>query len=165
MNAYDRFVDHLLKLRTDRGALAALRRGLGKRKGAVEMYPYVVPYLPEESGREWLYFTVASLFALHPLDDSEKHNLGEAIAGLPRNDSLEKRFLWLLSSETEELPSRLKTIFHYLKSREIPVCYSRLIKDLAYWSHPDRFVQLRWARSFYDVLPPTAPTDKNPDKE
>lgn len=166
MNAEHKYalVDRLLKLRDDRGALAALRRGLGKREGSIEMYPYVVPFLPERRGKEWLYFTVASLFALHPRHDGHDRNLGSAIARLPRTDSLEKRFLWLLSSETEELPMRLKAIFSYLKSKEIPVNYHRLMGDLYGWDHPKRFVQLAWARSFY-AAPDTAKSDENHDKE
>src|SRR5690242_10106207 len=53
------------------GALAALRRGLGKSPGTVaEMYPYVVQYLPQQASRrvEDAYFLIASLFAWHQVD-------------------------------------------------------------------------------------------------
>ena len=166
MNAHYQhpFVDRLLKLREDRGALAALRRGLGKRQGSIEMYPYVVPFLPDYRGKDWIFFTVASLFALHPSHNAIEENLGSAIARLPQTDSLERRFLWLLSSETEELPMRLKAIFSHLKSKEIPVNYHRLISDLDRWDHPQRYVQLAWARSFY-AAPNTAKSHDNHEKE
>ena len=48
------FITYLEELRDreDRGALAALRRGLGQPPGsAVEMYRYVVPWLPARTTR------------------------------------------------------------------------------------------------------------------
>jgi CRISPR type I-E-associated protein CasB/Cse2 len=63
------FITYLESLREDRGALAALRRGLGQPPGtAREMYPYVVRWLPAEASaqREAAYFLVAALFAYHP---------------------------------------------------------------------------------------------------
>ena len=69
-----KFIGHLEKLvkEQDRGALAALRRGLGKPPGtAREMDRHVLPYLPPESGlpasprekREDAYYLVGALFA------------------------------------------------------------------------------------------------------
>src|ERR1035437_1147702 len=64
------FAGYLARLaeRDDRGALAALRRGLGKEPGeAPEMFPYVVPWLPRQASiwAEQAYYLVASLFGLH----------------------------------------------------------------------------------------------------
>ncbi len=55
--------------REDRGALAALRRGLGKQPGAApEMFPYLAPWTQHEHGwGEECMYLVASLFALHPV--------------------------------------------------------------------------------------------------
>src|SRR5450759_404004 len=63
-------VGYLERLRDkdDRGALAALRRALGKPPGeAPEAYPYVVPFLPREvsAWQEQVYYLVAALFAVH----------------------------------------------------------------------------------------------------
>ncbi len=58
-----------LAARDDRGALAALRRGLGKPPGAAaEMHPYVAPFLPDEAWtwRNQSLYVVAALFGLHP---------------------------------------------------------------------------------------------------
>ena len=48
-NQSNPYITYLLSLKENRGALAALRRGLGRPPGtAPEMYPYVVPWLPED---------------------------------------------------------------------------------------------------------------------
>src|SRR5260370_8247558 len=70
-NADHRFIEHLqaLRERGHRGALASLRRALGKEPGAApEAYPIVMPYVPEHTSErvERIYFLVGSLFALHP---------------------------------------------------------------------------------------------------
>ena len=63
------FVEFLEGLRDDRGALAALRRGLGQPpRTEAGMYRYVVPWLPEDTKpwREAAYYQIAALFACHP---------------------------------------------------------------------------------------------------
>jgi len=66
------FIAYLTNLtkRDERAALAALRRGLGRRPGEVPaMFPYVAPFI-HESDSEWredAYYLVAALFALHQL--------------------------------------------------------------------------------------------------
>src|SRR5438046_2935679 len=79
--AVDAFVNHLYALaraddpegEPDLGALARLRRGLGKPPGAAaEMMPEVVPYLREQSLRDEYaaerraFFLVGALFGFHP---------------------------------------------------------------------------------------------------
>jgi CRISPR system Cascade subunit CasB len=146
------FVTHLEGLREDRGAMAALRRGLGKALGDPAMYRYVVPFLDRYRSRDWIYFTVAALYGYHhdpTINDGT--NLGASMGALDRNDSLLRRFSWLLDSRTDELPSRLKSIVSLLKSKNVPIDYHRLFRDLMAWDHPDRYVQLNWARSFYQT--------------
>src|ERR1035437_10318404 len=63
-----RFIGHLEKQvrEQDRGALAALRRGLGKPLGtAREMDRHVLPYLPPSTreNQENAYYLVGALFA------------------------------------------------------------------------------------------------------
>jgi len=76
--------------REDRAALAALRRGLGKRPGEVAgPLPYVVPWLTsgDSPWAEECYFLVGALFALHqgswePAEDSHAPtNLGASLLG------------------------------------------------------------------------------------
>jgi len=144
-------VSYLMKHREDRGMMASLRRGLGKTKGHVAMYPFVVPYLPDNAQEAWRYFTVAALFGYHHDPLEEEVSLGGAMARLERNDTLQKRFIWLLDATVDELPSRLKSVVSLLKSKKIGLDYNWLLSDLGYLDHPDGFVQLRWARDFYGL--------------
>lgn len=153
------FVAHLKDLadREDRGALAALRRGLGKPPGtAPEMFRHVIPWTSHlTSAEEDRFFLVASLFALHPVTCT-KGNMGEAFrririaaGGGDVADSLEKRFVALLNAHREDLPNHLRHAVALAQSHSIPVNWAQLIRDLDYWDHPDRLVQRDWARQYW----------------
>mgnify|MGYP001178292856 CR=1 FL=1 len=158
----------------DRGALAALRRGLGKRPGeAAEMFPYVVPYLPEDRWAQDWFFVVASLFAVHPLSwqaegNTRDTNFGASFRrlreakGQEEGDSLENRFVALLDSRGEDLPHHLRRAIGLMKGEEIPVNWYRLLIDLTYWDHPDRFVQRQWAEQFWRRQPAEQSSDQLP---
>src|SRR5262245_18694298 len=103
-----RFIASLEKLHADedRGALAALRRGLGKEPGtAAEMYPVVVPRLPPglTPHQEENYYLIAALFGLHP-EPRGNGSLGAAFARLRHerdSESIDKRFVALLNCHTD----------------------------------------------------------------
>lgn len=157
-NLYQRFITYLQSLveKQERGALAALRRGLGQPVGqAPEMYPYIIPFLPESlhPEQEAVFYLIASLFAYHPLTTDEG-NLGRHLAAI-RNDrnqeALDRRFTALLAAHPDDLPAYLRQTISYLKSRDVPVNWERLLRDLSYWSHPEYGPQVRknWANAFW----------------
>jgi CRISPR system Cascade subunit CasB len=149
------FIASLEKLRDekDRASLAKLRRGLGKKMGTPEMYPYVVPYLPNFPKEQAHYFLVASLFAIHPVESPKGISMGKVFKRIweenDRSDSLEKRFTNLLAADAEDIGGPLRHIVSLSKSRNVPIDYHRLLYDLKNWEHHDRFVQLNWARDFW----------------
>ncbi len=148
------FISRLEKLRDDRNlaALAKLRRGLGKRMGSPEMYPYVVPFLPEQERERQHYFLVASLFAMHPDASPRGRSMGavfRAIRGESESESVEKRFVHLLSADAEDMGNDLRQGVSLARSKGVAIDYHRLLYDLRYWEHRDRFVQLQWARDFW----------------
>ncbi len=149
------FVTYLEGLRDNRGALAALRRGLAGAPGTVpETYRYVVPWLPEDISRrrEEAYFLVASLFAYHSLEGGSG-NMGDHYArarAMAQDDTaIERRFTNLLATHPEDLGFCLRQAISFLRSKEIPVNWQQLLKDFVNWGHPERFVQRNWARSFW----------------
>jgi CRISPR system Cascade subunit CasB len=152
----NRFVGFLESLRDneDRGALAALRRGLGKPPGTVPaMHPLVVPRLPPGANRreEDLYYLVASLFAYHDQPRAQG-NLGVSfrrVKDAAERDSTERRFVALLNCHRDDLPGHLRQVVGLAKSKDVPVDYRQLLTDLRYWDHPDRFVQRNWADGFW----------------
>jgi CRISPR system Cascade subunit CasB len=168
-------IDSLEKLvrKQDRGALAALRRGLGTSPGtAMEMHRYVVPFLPR--GRPWdeeVYYLVAALFAYwhqgeSPVVAHPPDNLGASLARLRTSDtgpSLDLRFTGLLKSHRDDLRAHLRQAVGLLKAKNVPINWRNLCRDLRYWDHEDGWVQRNWAKSFWggETKTPTEPTDNH----
>ncbi len=150
------FIDHLLSLasKQDRGALAALRRGLGRPPGAAaEMFRLVEPFLPQKrsTNQENAYYLVAALFALHPVA-TQSGNLGAhmAQARTPAGEeALERRFTVLLAAHPDDLPDYLRQAVSFLKSKDVPVNWNQLFWDLHQWDAEDRRVQKKWASAFW----------------
>lgn len=153
------FVEYLEQLRDreDRGALAALRRGLGKSPGsATETHRYVVPWLPAGAGRreEEAHYMVASLFAAHP-GPGGRGNMGDTLALVAKGGraaSTERHFVALLKSHPEELAERLRHVVALARSHDVPVCWHQLFRDIRDWQHPNQYVQRAWARGFWSAV-------------
>lgn len=150
------FIGYLEQLaeREDRGALAALRRGLGRPPGTVaEMFSYVVPHLPSKLGRdrENDYYLIAALFAYHPAPGG-RGNMGDHMAQAyseANEDALDRRVTALLAAHVDDLPYQLRQAVSFLKSKDIPVDWDQLLRDLQGWDHPDRYVQRSWANAYW----------------
>lgn len=140
----------------DRAILAHFRRGLGKEAWeATEMFPHIAGWTANLSRRdENAYFLVASMIGLYPKlssnTDNGFNNLGRSMSFL-RDDSgsIEKRFVALLNSDEEDLPKHLRQIVSLLKSKDAPVNWYQLLKDIKYWSSDSRSVQRNWAKGFW----------------
>lgn len=155
MNETHPFVEYLEGLREDRGALAALRRGLGQAPGTVaDMYRYVVPWLPSEASRsqEAAYYLLAALFGYHSAQGGTG-NMGNHFARTCEsgadNTAIERRFTALLAAHPDDLPSYLRQAVSFLRSEEVPVNWHQLFYDVLAWPHPDRYVQKKWANAFW----------------
>ena len=157
-----RFIEFLetLEERRGRGALAALRRGLGAIPGSVpEMHPYIAQWVSGESTswREDVHYLVAALFAYYPQswhrgDEDGPTNLGASFARIAKgeaHDSVERRFMVLLAVHREDLYLHLRHAISLLKARGQPVDWAQLLDDLKFWGLEDRRVQRRWARAFW----------------
>jgi len=139
--------------REDRGALAELRRGVGKTPGTeVRTFRYVAPWADGQWPLvERNLYLVASLFALHPASATEG-NLGDTfrrIAAGSDSESIEKRFVALLNCDADDLPNHLRHAVSLAKSKEAPVNWRQLLADLRAFDHPDRYVQRQWAGAFW----------------
>lgn len=162
------FVAHLESLREDRGALAALRRGLGQTPGTVaSMYPYVVPRLPANIGprQEALYYLIAALFAYHPAEGGTG-NMGSHFIRTRKPDedsiALERRFTALMAAHYDDLPTYLRQAISFLRSKEVPVNWNQLFYDLRRWNYENRPVQKEWARAFWGT--PAEETKQSKEK-
>ena len=181
------FVTYLTSLEENRGALAALRRGLGQAPGSVpDMYRDVVPFLPQDaypgSWTERSYYLIAALYALHS-ESTDDGNLGNHF-GLhldhknpERNDAIERRFIALLTAHPDDLHIYLRQGISFLRSKDTPVNWHQLMWDVTALGYPDRAtgVQKRWANAFWrrsaadaanaDGDNSSAETDSNSDDE
>lgn len=165
------FVTYLETLSANRGALAALRRGLGQPPGTVpEVYPYLMPFIPEGAGSytEAAYFTIASLYALYP-QSSSSGNMGShmaaAIASESRQAAVERRFTALLACHPDDLPDALRQAISFLRSQDQPVNWHQLMRDYLAWGHPDRYIQKSWAAAFWRPAIQTESTESATETE
>ncbi len=154
-NRFDRFIGYLEKLKEkeDRGALAALRRGLGADPGQTpEMYPYVFPYTTGMTRyNEDACFIAASLFALHP-EGTSQDTLGTVfrkIRNKKDSESIEQRFVALLNTDKEDLPIHLRHAIALAKGENIPIGWKELLYGIRYWDYDERFIQRKWAQDFW----------------
>jgi len=151
------FIKYLEKFaeKKNRGALAALRRGLQYDLGkCIGMFPYVVPWLSNVRSK-WerdMYYLIASLFAYHPISTGIG-NLGDIFRVLylkrQKNPSFEKRFITLLKSNPEDVPFHIRQAISLAKSENIPINWYELFFDLLRWNNPNYPPYEKWAQSFW----------------
>lgn len=171
-------IEHLNQLVTqqDLGALALLRRGLGRQPGETpEIFAQVLPYLSlsdalsaaQREREENAALVVASLYALWhqgkaaPLS-VRGVSLGAAfrtMANQSDSGSIEGRFVALLKASRERLPDHLRHAIALLKAKEVPLDWALLLSNLAQWNETGRQEQLgvrrRWARDFWQGARPS----------
>lgn len=145
-----------LERKKDRGALAALRKGLGKTPGSVpEMFEHVVPFMQRgaSTAQEDAAFLVASLFASYP-EGSGQGNMGatfRAIRIASGSDSIEGRFIALLKCHRDNLPDHLRHAVALANSKNATIDWEQLLYDVQNWDDEFRSVQRRWATSFWEL--------------
>jgi len=153
-----KFISFLEELanRDDRGALAALRRGLQYDPGTcTDMYPYIIPWLQKVKSK-WnrdLHYLIASLFAYHP-STSTIGNMGDVFLQISHssgeNNSLEQRFTTMLRSNPEDLAIHIRQSISLAKSKNVPVNWHELFYDLKRWPYESSFPPYeKWANSFW----------------
>jgi CRISPR system Cascade subunit CasB len=168
-----KFADFLKSLATNanRGALAALRRGLSPEGAAsVGMYRYVAGWLHEKDGPwdEQAFYLVAALFSRYPCSKSADHNFGGSYRQLnlkKESESLERRFVALLSSDSDSVGVHLRHAISLLASEDIAVDWAQLLRDLRWWGQSERRVQKRWAREFWRDSTAAAPESVQPPED
>ena len=136
---------------------AVLKRSLAFDPGTYPpAFSYVEHRLNNDDG-EWkrkVYYLVAGLWAHHWRDrgGGGRQSIANACRELywanDQSPSIERRFITLIDADPEQLPYRLRQMVSLLKEQEID--FNKLSNDLLSWNHPDKFIQIRWAREFYN---------------
>lgn len=180
----------LARIRDEPAALAACRRGIGKRPLDVPaMWPYLAAALdtiPEDrAGRraiEAACHHALALYATHQQSRPEpmhvrglRGGLGHACrqlsAALERKDrsaeGVTRRFLATATADSvAELTGHLRGLIPQLRENAIPLDYVRLAQDIVAWHHPGSRarVRRRWGLDFYRrEVPGTDQREENAD--
>ena len=158
----DRFVAYLLafKASQDRGALAWLRRGLGRTlaetpEAARFVYPFFSDTESEQRYLEDAYFRVATLFALHP-ENAATGNMGSHLRAAHRDTDdpgKERRMLQLLAAERGDLDDILRQAVTLLQAEQVAINWRQLLTDLIYWGDG---VKRAWARGYWRTVESSA---------
>jgi CRISPR system Cascade subunit CasB len=148
----DEFITALERL--DNAGRARLKRNAGRSlheaRDVHRIFYRALPY--EVAGREEaIYFLVATLY---PLADSrnDQRSLGATLRAVRQSrasESIDRRFQALLDSNSENLPFRLRQAVRLAAASDQSIDWRRLLNDLLNWDHPDRYVQLQWARDYF----------------
>jgi CRISPR system Cascade subunit CasB len=134
---------------------AVLKRSLAFDPGAYPpAFPYIEPRLGNDDGnwKRTIYYLVGGLWAIHwRKGQGEGQSLpdvcGSHFLASDKSPSIEKRFIALLDADEGQLPFRLRQMVALLK--EYTIDFDALRQDLLSWNHPEKFVQIKWARAFY----------------
>lgn len=159
--------DLYLLAEKNKGDLAILKRNVGntiaESHGASKSFYSILPYgVPEN--KEEIFFLVSTLYGhnkyphagdfgktMRRIRDKKIKNGGSP-------DSLDRRMAVLLDNDFNyaegypaggELPYRLRQCVKLANNSEVGVDWSKLLHDLLQWSHPDKYVQKRWAKSYF----------------
>lgn len=153
------FVANLARL--DAGDRARLKRNAGSRpaesRGALGLfYNQLLPPGVGMGAEDW-YFLVATLYPLEKESTGPiPGNFGDSLRRIrtTKNEAgLDRRVERLLDADEQQLPFQLRQAVHFLTSNRGRVNWEQLLKDLLHWTHPDRYVQRRWARAYFAKEP------------
>ena len=157
------FIDKLELLAS--GDRAVLKRNAGNslaetRGGAMAVFYRTLPFgiRPNE---EELWFVVATLrflnrYKIEASEDGPSRDFGWTLSEIKKvykTDSFDMRVCGLLDCRWNEgdgaLAHRLRQTVKLADGKSIPVDWDCLLKDLLNWEHPERWVQKKWARSYF----------------
>ena len=146
------FIEGLEEL--DAGERARLKRCAGQRLAeasgsALRLFYRLLPHRVSRFQEE-VYFLAATIYPL--ADDGGTGNFGISLRQARQagnSPGVDRRVEILLDADESQLPFRLRQATRFLASNQVRVDWTQLLVDLLYWTHPARFVQQNWARSYF----------------
>jgi CRISPR system Cascade subunit CasB len=167
------FIEHLRTICKDTGMAAALRRNAGttlaEARNAMWFYRCLATWHVNEREEEQ-FFLVATLFALdksaHEAAGEFQGDFGATLRILDKKyygkneqkeSPLDRRFNILLDADFDpmtggELAFRLRQMVKLVTSKRDPqvrINWPILLADIRRWNHGRKWVQKKWARSYY----------------
>lgn len=149
-------VELLLSLKNseNRAKIAALRRGASDPFNNFEALSIIGKTIPDQNDNTFKNsMLLATIFAEHP-KHIDNQSIGDALRkvryGLSVGaESLDARFIQLLNSDFEDLPHYLLQTCRFLANKDVGIDFHILFDDIQYWTHQDKFVQLKWAKDYW----------------
>ncbi|NCB26019.1 MAG: type I-E CRISPR-associated protein Cse2/CasB [Bacteroidia bacterium] len=157
------FIERIEKLGS--GELARLRRGCGERDPVEGRCPWLIAFIHGVASQPAA-FLVASLLAQystvnihagrHRMEGDFGLTWKRAIAG-NGSDSIKRRFHILLDAEYEprsgdgDMPYRLRQMVRYAAGKGIGVDWPLLLEHVRNWNAQSKWVQKKWASTFFSI--------------
>lgn len=170
-----KFFENLEGLPT--GDRAILKRNAGNtlaetRGGSLGLFYKILPF-GVRTGEEELWFIIATLrflnrYAIVDLEGEDTRDFGWTMRNARSSDSFDIRVRGLLDSRWSEgdgvLAHRLRQMVRLAESKNVPVNWRLFLVDLTRWEHPERWVQKKWARSYFGAKEETNDIDKTEEE-
>lgn len=167
-----------------RAALAELRHSATDSSGRYGALSVVGQHIPGVGNDAFdAYLLTAELFGIYAAGGTEmpdaarlpeyRRSLGASARlvngrridsqgdAVDENAGITRRFEALLALPFEDLPGELRRFLRLLRSKDAPVNFNRLLRDLLAWERSERSVQRRWARDYW----PSALANDSTDPE
>lgn len=170
-NQIEEFISRLEGLEKDnRGDLAVLKRNAGntlaESKGVYQAFYNILPYGIAGSRNEEVYYLVATLYGHNKY--RAKGNFGSTmrvVKDKTGSENINHRMSILLDSNFDhishmypgggEIPYRLRQCVKLANSHEAGINWSQLLMDLTRWEYPEKWVQKKWAKSYFGYMKST----------
>jgi len=154
MAKIEKFIEHLSKLKDDRGIMADLKRGFSETTEH-RAYPHIAIWCDITNNRERkIFLLIAAGFAVHKKSVTFG-NMGTVLKKIAVGDgrgndglkTFEARFRRLISCDTaEEVCERLPGIIKIAEKKGIAVNFVQLFNDLQYWNNNKK---IQWAAEYW----------------
>lgn len=147
----EEFIRRLEQL--DVGARARLRRSAGRRieeaRGVMGLFYRLLPHgVP--ANQQDAYFLIATLYPIAESGNNDNFGVTLRTARSTSNSAgIDRRVEVLLDSDADQLTFRLRQAVQFAKSNRVAVNWKQLLRDILQWSHPQRFVQRKWAETYF----------------
>lgn len=158
-----------------------MRRAAAEPEARFRLLRFVGDWAPEEPWALDRFLLLAELFATYTaggklLPDAvnlnRRRSLGASARSINRRlrkgeqyedekPGIGRRFAALLERPYDDLPDELRRFLRLLRQHDAPVDFYELLRHLLAWDHPERPIQLRWARDYWTPPTSNAKTDEN----
>jgi CRISPR type I-E-associated protein CasB/Cse2 len=152
------FIKQIAKLNA--GDLAVLRRNVDNPQTNIKALPILARFGAVDSFARSL---TACLYSVYHRENDDPFfkddfNFGRAYYYAIKSESKEfkpeehdKRFKIIIASDKDDLSFRLRQAVKQIRSKDQPIDFSILLRDLYNWDNENRWIQREWVKGFYNI--------------